>query len=154
MLFPSCWPYSRMSAVDLPVPMHPSRFSPSPGSRTIWPTMRMMQTASWHGVTITVTPGHRKRACGMELHRRKRKRDDELVRKPQAWSHQLSHSFPIIQEINRPALVIGQGGNRVDAEDVIEGGQDVLRGVGLAARAFAAGVGGADDLAHAQAAAG
>src|SRR5262245_6760005 len=56
--------------------------------------------------------------------------------------------------MNGTALVVGKGVGRVDAENVVECGENVLRRVGLAFRPFGSGVGFADDLAHAQAAAG
>jgi hypothetical protein len=35
-------------------------------------------------------------------------------------SHQLGHFLPIIEQVNRPALVVVSGGLGIDAEDVIE----------------------------------
>src|SRR5918999_382099 len=60
----------------------------------------------------------------------------------------------VVEQVHRPALVIGQRRlARIDAEDVVERGQHVLRRVVPTLRPFAAGGGGADDLAHLETAA-
>src|SRR6516165_11007543 len=59
----------------------------------------------------------------------------------------------IVEQILRPAVVIGQRDFQRYAQRVVNGGDDVLEADGAAARAFSPGIGIADDLAHAQAAA-
>src|SRR5262245_33594180 len=59
----------------------------------------------------------------------------------------------IVQQVNWAALSVGEGGGGVDAEHVIQRGQDILRSVGLSAGTRAVRVGGPDDLPHLQSAA-
>src|SRR5258706_4378419 len=70
-----------------------------------------------------------------------------------AASDQWLDHIAIFQQILRPAAVVGDGGGGIDAQDVIEGGEDVLGVVGAGDGVFAQFVGGADVLAHFQAAA-
>lgn len=47
----------------------------------------------------------------------------------------------VIEEIMRPAIMIGSGRSRVDPQDVIKRGQDILRIVSARDRIFASGIG-------------
>ena len=55
--------------------------------------------------------------------------------------------------MDRAAVVVGKRGGRVDAQHVVERGQDVLRSIGLSCWHGRGAVGGTDDLAHFQSAA-
>jgi len=59
-----------------------------------------------------------------------------------ARSNEFGHLVAVVEEIDRTALVVGQRGCRVDAKDVIQGGQHILRRVRPSLRIVAAGVGG------------
>ena len=62
--------------------------------------------------------------------------------------HQLPHHRPAIQQMLRPARGVGEGcARQVDAEEVVEGGEDVLIMDGAVDDAGGVAVGGADDLA-------
>src|SRR5262245_23349196 len=66
---------------------------------------------------------------------------------------QLPNRLAIVEQILRPAVEVGKLGIEVDAERLIDRRHDVLEIDVSGARAFGAGIGFADDLAHAEAAA-
>src|SRR5262249_26687153 len=68
-------------------------------------------------------------------------------------AYQLAYGFAVIEQVLWPAIEVGKRDGRVDAERVVDGGDDVLEGNFTVFGAFGAGVGRADHVAHAQAAA-
>src|SRR5262245_41849895 len=68
--------------------------------------------------------------------------------------YQLCDLFAMIEQILRPAGEVRPRRRRADAEHAVEGGKHVRGGEGSTGSAFAPWVGGADDLAHLQTAAG
>src|SRR2546423_2161178 len=70
------------------------------------------------------------------------------------WLQQPGDRLAFLQYILRPAVVVGEGRAGIDAQDAVQGCQHVLHPDGIADDTLAACVGGAEDLAGLQPAAG
>src|SRR5437773_5291959 len=63
---------------------------------------------------------------------------------PPARSDQLRHRLPIVQQVLRPAVGVGDRDRRIDPQHMVERRQNILRRIGAGDRSLPAGIGRSD----------